>query len=124
MMQAARGLAALTERPENHREDGAEGAMKRPMGLANVSECCSTAAAIQGWASCSNSARPAPKNIAASRLTCQVIDRGPNTPASEPAAAPRTRFSSRSRLSMLTMSSASCSVGMVIILPASMIDAR
>jgi uncharacterized protein with von Willebrand factor type A (vWA) domain len=38
-------------------------------------------------------------------------------PASEPAAAPRTRVSSRSRLSALTMSSASCSVGTVMILP-------
>jgi hypothetical protein len=107
MMQAARGLAALTERTEDHREGGAEGA---PMGLANVSECCSIAAAIQGWASCSNSARPAPKKIAASLSTCQVIDRGPNTPASEPAAAPRTRLSSRSRFSVPTMSSGSCSI--------------
>jgi hypothetical protein len=38
-------------------------------------------------------------NIAASRSTCPVIDRGPNTPASEPAAAARTKVSSRSRLS-------------------------
>jgi hypothetical protein len=33
MMQAARGLAALTERPENHREDGAEGAMEAANGI-------------------------------------------------------------------------------------------
>src|SRR5262249_46693291 len=89
------------------------------MGLANVSECCSIAAAIQGWASCSNSARPAPRKVAASRLTCQVIDRGPNMPDCEPAAAPRTRFSSRSRLSVLTISSGSWSVGTFMILPGS-----
>src|SRR5215831_8929426 len=85
------------------------------MGLANVSECCSIAAATQGWASCSNSARPAPKKIAASLSTCQVIDPGPNTPASEPAAAPCTRLSSRSRFSALTISSGSRSVGAFIL---------
>jgi hypothetical protein len=36
--------------------------------------------------------RPAPTKIAASRLTCQAIDRGSNTPDSGLAAAPRSRF--------------------------------
>src|SRR5262249_52992157 len=110
MMQAAGGLEALRERPEDHRENGAEGAMETADGVGKLSECCSTAAAIQGWASCSNSARPAPKKIAASRSTCQVIDRGPNTPASEPAAAPRTRVNSHSSLSVLMISSESRSI--------------
>src|SRR5262249_19338822 len=43
------------------------------------------------------------------------MDRGPNTPASEPAAAPRTRVSARSRFSVLTISSGSCSVGAFIL---------
>jgi hypothetical protein len=33
MMQAARGLEALSERPEDHREDGAEGAMETADGI-------------------------------------------------------------------------------------------
>src|SRR5262249_13569118 len=33
MMQAVRGLEALTERPEDHREDGAEGAMEAANGI-------------------------------------------------------------------------------------------
>jgi hypothetical protein len=33
MMQAARGLAALTERPEDHREDRAESAMEAANGI-------------------------------------------------------------------------------------------
>jgi len=32
-MQSARGLAALSERPEDHREDGAEGAMEAANGI-------------------------------------------------------------------------------------------
>src|SRR6516162_6483846 len=77
---------------------------KRRMGSAKVSECCSIAAATHGWASCNSSARPAPKKTAASPSTRQVIDRGPNRPASEPAACRRSSVSSRSRSSAWTIS--------------------
>jgi hypothetical protein len=50
-MQAAGGLEALLEPPEHHGEDNAERAMEALIGSAKVSECCSIAAATQGWAS-------------------------------------------------------------------------
>ena len=58
--------------------------------------------ATDGWASCSNRARPAPRKIAASLLTLHVAESGPNTPAKDPAACPRTKRSSTSRSSSLT----------------------
>src|SRR5271167_2880534 len=55
------------------------------------------AVAIQGWASWSSNARPAPRNIAASLSIRHIIELGPNAPAQLPAAASRTIASSRSR---------------------------
>src|SRR6516165_9181747 len=55
------------------------------------------AAAIQGWASWSSNARPAPRNIAASLSICHIIERGPKTPAQSPAAASCRSASLRSR---------------------------
>src|SRR5579859_2149373 len=54
----------------------------RSMGLDITFECCSSAVATQGCASCSNAARAAPRNSADSRLIFQLIDWGPNMPAS------------------------------------------
>src|SRR5258705_2291818 len=48
------------------------------------------AAATQGGANCSNSARPAPRKTAASRSTRHVSDSGPKIPLIGPAAAART----------------------------------
>src|SRR5262245_28963360 len=102
MMQAARGLAALTERPEDHREYGAEGAMEAANGIGER---------VRVLLDCGGNPRMGElQQQRAARSQENLIDRGPNTPASEPAAAPRTRVSSRSRLSVPTISSGSCSV--------------
>src|SRR6266496_6400647 len=62
------------------------------------------AAATQGWANWSNSARPAPRNIAASRSTRQITEAGPKTPSRSPNASTRTLFSWASNASRLTAS--------------------
>src|SRR5271166_689109 len=74
---------------------------KRPIGSAKTFECSAIAVATHGWASCNKRARPAPRNIAASRSTFHVTDSGPNTPAIDPAARARTKLSSASRSSAL-----------------------
>src|SRR5215831_20553149 len=61
------------------------------------------AAATQGWASCSNNARPAPRNIAASLSICHIIELGPNTPTQLSAAASQTIASSLSSSAPLTI---------------------
>jgi hypothetical protein len=55
------------------------------------------AVAIQGWASWSSNARPAPRKIAASLSIRHIIELGPNAPAELSAAALRMIASSRSR---------------------------
>src|ERR1700758_5210115 len=56
------------------------------------------AVAIQGWASWSSSARPAPRNIVVASLSiCHIIELGPNTPSQLSAAALRMIANSRSR---------------------------
>ena len=62
------------------------------------------AAATQGWANWSNSARPAPRNIAASRSTRQITEAGPKTPSRSPNASTRTLFSWASNASRLSAS--------------------
>src|SRR5947208_12091710 len=65
------------------------------------------AAATQGCASWSNSARPAPRKTAASRSTRHVSDSGPKIPSMGPAAAARTvsRLFSKSSADNSRMSS-------------------
>src|SRR6516165_618858 len=60
------------------------------------------AVAIKGCASWSSSARPAPRNIAASLSICHIIELGPNTPSQLSAEALRMIANSRSRSSSPT----------------------
>src|SRR5918998_4414434 len=55
---------------------------RRPHGSESKRECCATAVATEGCATCSNSARPPPSRSTASRLTRQVTLPGPNRPGS------------------------------------------
>src|SRR5207237_2279203 len=73
------------------------------MGSVRLRGYWAMAAAIQGCASCSSNARPAPRKTAASRSMRQMTESGPKIPAGPPAAADRTIISSRSRSASATM---------------------
>jgi len=103
-------LKALIERAEDHHEDGAEGPVKTADRIRKRVRMLHDGSGNPGMGELQQQRPARAQNITASLFTCQVIDRGPNMPESEPAAAPRTRLSSRSRLSALTISSGSCSV--------------
>jgi hypothetical protein len=123
-MQPAGRLEALVERAEYHRENGAEGTMKAGDRIGKYVRVLLDCSGNPRVRELELSARPAPKNIAASRLMRQVIDCGPNMPESEPDATARNTFSSRSRPSDMTMSSGSCCVITIVVWPSRQAAAR